>query len=82
MLEANGEMQQFPTIKVAWNEETHQVGVAFDTREFKTWDFVISVLEMAKRQAETQARIVQMNALQAQAQEQAQIQALRKNLGR
>lgn len=41
-----------PTIKVHWHEDQQVVAFTFEAKEFKTWDFVIAVLGMAKAHAE------------------------------
>lgn len=67
---------QFPTIEVAWNAAEQSVGVRFDSKEFRNWEFVLAVLEMAKQQVEVtmrQQHAVFMMQAQAQARQEAAI---------
>ncbi len=65
---------------ITWDAQTHTVGVRFDSRHFKTWDFVIAVLDMAKQKAEETKRLGQIKHMQRQALEAAQDQAIAKQL--
>ena len=38
---------------IEWDDEKQSVGLKFDTDEFRSWDFVMGVLEMSKLAAET-----------------------------
>ena len=59
-----------PTISVGWNAEEQQVVLHFDPLKFKTWDFVIACLDMAKAQAEQHRRVQLAQQMQAAAQQQ------------
>lgn len=64
-----------PTIRLIWNAEQQSVDIGFNAAEFKNWDFIIAVLDMAKRNAEEQVRqnrlaLMQQQALAAQQQRQ------------
>lgn len=64
-----------PTIKVTFNPETQAVGIGFEPSEFKSWDFVVATLDMAKSFAEfnrnlQRAQQAQMAAMQAAAEQQ------------
>lgn len=61
-----------PKIEVGFDPERQIVGLKFDSRQFKTWDYVIGVLTMAVEQARKMDRMAQMQAMQQQAQLQAQ----------
>jgi hypothetical protein len=63
-------------IMVLFDPETQAVRLKFDNELFKQWNFIISILDMAKREAEGQLRIAQLNAMQRQAVEQMQAQQL------
>lgn len=53
-----------PTIVVKWDPEKQLVGIGFNPDHFKTWDFVIACLEMAVKQAESNARLMQIQAIE------------------
>lgn len=58
------------TIQVIFDPETHVVGVQFRPEEFRTWDYVISILDQAKRQCtqilEDQRLLIREQAKQEQ----------------
>ena len=59
-------------ITITWKPEEQTVGLNFDPKEFKTWDFLIAVMDIAKRHCEAQARTAQAHTLmqkQAEAQQ-------------
>lgn len=80
--EDNGGPKQLPAIMVGWNAESQTVHLAFDNQQFKTWDFVITLLEMAKLQAEDKKRMAVMANLQQQSQERAMAERVRQALNR
>ncbi len=46
-----------PCLTILWNELTQHVTLEFDTSKtgpFRNWSFVLAILDMAKREAETQ----------------------------
>ncbi len=55
---------------LTWNTETQLVEVEFDNEQFKTFDFVIAVLEMARAAVDQSRRV----ALAAEMRQQAQAQ--------
>ncbi len=61
------ELPKTPSITIGWDAEAQGVTLHFKSNEFKTWDFVLALLDMAKQKAETLKRVAQMNALQQQA---------------
>ncbi len=67
-MEGNG--QTLPTIKVSLDAATQTVALDFDTKQFKTWDYLIAVLDMAKAHAEMNRRMAQNAAMQQMAQQQ------------
>ncbi len=71
---------ELPTITIAWNQEVQAVGLKFDTKEFKTWDFIIAVLDMARQSAEMQKRVGQMQNLQQAGQQVMQAEAIKRSL--
>lgn len=78
---ANGEEQKVPYVVILWNQQTQQVGLQFNSDDFRTWDFLIAVLDMAKRKAEDHRRVQQLQAMQQQQVEAMQIEAVKRNLG-
>jgi len=71
---------ELPTIKIIWNPETQSVSVSFPTKEFKNWDFVCAVVEMAKVQCEDQRKQVLLANMQRQMMEQQKSQAIAQKL--
>lgn len=67
-------------IILEFDPETQSVTTKFDPREFKTWDFVLAVLDMGKRHAEQTAEIVRMQAMQQAAMQQAQANGIAQKL--
>lgn len=63
-------------IEVLWNPQLQRVGLKFDTTEFKTWEWVLMVLEGAKREADTRLRESILAAIQQQAMMAKQEQAV------
>ncbi len=78
MAEPNG--KPLPTIMVSWDASNQTAMLNFDQGEFKTWDFVVAVLDMAKSQAEAMKRTAQVHAMQQQAQQAMQDQAIKRTL--
>ncbi len=72
----NGGPKQLPAIAIGWNAEAQIVEIQFDPAHFKTWDFVIALLDMAKLQAENNRRLAQLRAMQQQSQDEAIRKAL------
>lgn len=50
----NGKGVPLPTIHVGWNAEAQDIAMTFDSDEFKTWNFLVKVLEMALDRAKEQ----------------------------
>lgn len=73
----NGEAPALPAIQIFWNEAIKQTAIHHD-QEFHNLEFVLAVLEMAKRQVETKIRMAQMQALQRAVEEQKQTEAIRR----
>jgi 2-keto-3-deoxy-L-rhamnonate aldolase RhmA len=82
MNEENGTTKTVPCIAVAWDAESQQVAMKFDPLAFKTWDMVLAVLEMAKRQAEQSLRVQQAQMMQQAMLESQQAENIRRNLRR
>lgn len=74
--------QTYPAMAVIWNEELKDVALQFDNTHFPNWGFVIAVLDMAKRKAETQMKLQEMRVVQQQQMEAAQAQAIKKQIFR
>ena len=70
--------QEVFTLQVNFDTETQTVGLGFNPQEYKTWEFVLAILEMARHKAEDAKRLAFMSAMQAQAQEE----QIRRNLRR
>ena len=51
-------------IAIQWDPDTQEVMLDFKPAEFKTWDFVLAVLEMAKTYAEQRRKEAVMVAMQ------------------
>lgn len=69
-------MEDFPTIKVLWDPEKQEVSVQFQTDQFKTWDFVDAILNMAKakcQEANRMSKVQQMQQAVAMAQQEQQL---------
>ena len=64
-MELNGHKEEH-AIKIVFDPETQGVSVQFKPEYFKSWDFVLAVLTMAKEQAELQRNMVRMQAMQQQ----------------
>lgn len=81
----NGEVKKVPAILIGWDQETQTVGVQFDSQQFKTFDFLIAVLDMAKGWAQDAKRQKIMATMieqeQRAKQAKAQLDTLQ-NLGR
>lgn len=82
--EANGavepEVIQAPAILVVWNEQDKAVSLKCDMAAFKNWAFIHAVLSTAADLAKSQMQFQMVNAMQAQAIEQAKFEAIRKTL--
>ncbi len=65
-----------PTIHVGWNPETQDVMLKFDPKEFKTFTFMIAVLDMAKAKAEKMQQVAMVNGMN----EAARAEQLRRQL--
>lgn len=55
-----------PAIDVIWDSDKQTVLLGFDRDQFKTWEFVVAVLDMAKSFAETQRRLATLRSAQEQ----------------
>lgn len=55
-------------LKILFDPKSQSVGISFDKDEFKTWDFILGVIEMGKRAAEfSKQQAMMMQAMQQQA---------------
>jgi hypothetical protein len=68
-------------IKLIWDDESQGVAVQFNAAEFKTWDFVLGILEMARMKAEFAKRMTEMQNIQALHQQVNHDQRIRRQLG-
>jgi hypothetical protein len=77
-MELNGDhrQQEKPTLTIVWDADKQAVGLGFDANAFKTWTFIIGLLEMAKNMAIQNEHMARMQAMA----QQAEAQQLRKRL--
>jgi hypothetical protein len=61
-----------PAIKVLYNAETQAVGLEFDPKDFRSWEFIKAVLGMALAKADDAQRATAA-AMMMQAQQDQQI---------
>lgn len=61
---------EIPTLKldVRWDPQTQEVDLRFNSQEFRSWNFVVAVLDQAKAKAEMILRQQQTAAMMAQMQ--------------
>jgi hypothetical protein len=69
-----------PAIVITFDAQQQAVGLHFDPRTFKTWDFVLALLGMAKAKAEMAKKLAEVQGFQQAAQRQAQEMALARQL--
>ncbi len=79
-METNGNAIELPAILVGWDNDSQLVHLKFDTKQFKSWDFVLAVLEMAKSRAQDEKKKAQMEAMRHQVLHAAQAEAIKKSL--
>lgn len=68
-----------PTLHIAWDEKTQTVALGFNPEEFRSWDFIIALFEMAKAGAQQQKAAQVVMQMQAEAQQQAAISKILKH---
>ncbi len=66
MPETNGHAKPPPRLVVEWLAERQVVNLQFAPTDFRTWDFVLAVLGMARQKAEQQQKLALGAALQQQ----------------
>lgn len=79
----NNAPKALPTIEIAWDQDIQDIKLVFDHEQFKTFDFMLGLLEMARIRLDAQrqlsfAQAMQAKAMQQQAQQQAAMQQARK----
>lgn len=72
----NGQQEEKPTLKIVFDPATQSVAMEFDTKEVKTWEFILGLLEMARNYAEFRLAVKRAENMQQQAQQQMQDQML------
>lgn len=84
MLHTNGNpvAKQLPAVAIGWDAENQKIQLQFDNKQFKTWDMLIAVFELAKLEAQSQRQIALMANLQRQQVEAAQAEAVRRQVMR
>ena len=71
-MDENGQdKMKLPAIVIGWDEAAQAHAMQFNPAEFKTWDMVLAVLDMARSEAEFKRDLVRKASL-VQAQRQAQ----------
>lgn len=70
----NGE--HLPTIHMGWDHKTQSIKLDFDKEEFRTWEFIQSILQMGIEYAKVQAQMSRMMQMQKQQMEAQVGQAL------
>lgn len=76
----NGGGRKLPAISVGFDAETQGVALQFDPKAFKSWEFVLAVLEMAKLKAEAQYRVQLAANMQQALQDKARTDALAQSI--
>src|SRR5437868_5357614 len=69
-----------PGIIIGWDADAQEARVQFDPKDFKTYGFVLAVIDMAKKEVEVMQRNAHIAAMQQAAMEQARAQALANDL--
>ena len=64
------EAKELLTMAVLYDPDTQSIGLRFDNAQFRNWEFVIGVLDMAKQKAEHMKRMAEIAMIQQQAQAQ------------
>lgn len=67
-------------LTVLYNPDTQSVEVQFEAAQFRTWEFILGVLEMAKLTATAKRQMSQMVAMQQQAAEAQMANAVKRSL--
>lgn len=61
---AKEKILQVPALAIGWNEQEQRVQLTFDPAHFKTWEFILGILEMAKNEATARRQLVLMQNMQ------------------
>lgn len=69
-------VQTLPAIHVSWDALSQSVDVQLNPQEFKTYEFVLALLDMAKERVQSLRKMAQINQMQQQAVQAAQAQQL------
>lgn len=72
------EPKPLPHLSIEWDERNHRVRLNFDPDEFKSWDFIIALMEMGKLNAETHRKLAQDKVRMEQIQSEELLQALKR----
>jgi hypothetical protein len=72
--------ENLPQLSIAWNAETQMVQLGFDPDHFKTWDFILAVLDMARQNAEQMKELAKLAAMQQRAKAHQENQVLARAL--
>ncbi len=67
-----GRTRKMPTLTITWDEDRQAATLQqVDISQFRTWDFIVACLEMAKSQAEFQRNMSRATAIQKQQMDEA-----------
>lgn len=80
MEQDNGGVKKLPAISIAFDPDAQIVHLQFDPNEFKTWDYILSLLNMARQKAEENQAIGRMLNAKAMMEQAAQQQSLIRRL--
>lgn len=79
---SHGEEQPPCVLGISWDEKTQTTQLLFDSKEYKTWNFILAVLAMARQDAEHNLKLQQMANLQKAAAQQQQDQIIAQQVKR
>lgn len=74
------EPKELPTLAIGWDSELQSVALNFNPDQFKTWDFVIAVLDMAKQKAQEAQRMAALARMQKMEQDRRIAEQIRRSV--
>ena len=77
-MESNDQKKKLPTLEITWDASTYDICLNFKEEDFKNWEFVIAILEMAKIRADQTRKQTMLLGMQ----QAAETAALRKKIMR
>ena len=79
--EAKDRLASMPSFKVIWDTDRQQVELeGIDPAQFKTWDFILAVLDMAKTRAAAVRDVQQAQQIRQQQINEMEMQRVRMSL--